>query len=63
MSQYSGYFEAMRRSHPVKVGDTINGKRVVMTYWQWTPGLGDVPLVVFAKPKVADVQAETKGEK
>jgi hypothetical protein len=40
----SGYFEAMRRTHPVKLGDIIDGKRVVETYWQWTPADGDVPM-------------------
>lgn len=40
----SGYFEAMRRTHPVKLGSIIDGKRVVETYWQWTPENGDVPM-------------------
>lgn len=40
----NGYFAAMRRSHPIKLGDTIDGKRVVMTAWRCKPGLGDVPI-------------------
>jgi hypothetical protein len=40
----TGYFAAMRRAHPIKLGDTIDGKRVVMTAWRCKPGLGDVPI-------------------
>lgn len=40
----NGYFAAMRRSHPIKLGDTIDGKRVVMTAYRHQPGLGDVPI-------------------
>jgi hypothetical protein len=40
----SGYFEAMRRTHPVKLGEIIDGKRVVATFWQWTPENGNVPM-------------------
>jgi hypothetical protein len=40
----SGYFEAMRRTHPVKLGEVINGKQVVETFWQWSPEKGDVPM-------------------
>ena len=40
----SGYFEAMRRTHPVKLGEVIEGKRVVETFWRWTPEDGDVPM-------------------
>jgi hypothetical protein len=40
----TGYFAAMRRAHPIKLGDTIDGKRVMMTAWTCKPGLGDVPI-------------------
>lgn len=40
----SGYFEAMRRTHPLKLGEVIDGKRVVETFWQWSPEKGDVPM-------------------
>jgi hypothetical protein len=40
----TGYFAARRRAHPIKLGDTIDGKRVVMTAWRWKPGIGDVPI-------------------
>jgi hypothetical protein len=40
----NGYFESMRKSHPVKLGDMIEGKKVVATFWQWTPKAGDLPM-------------------
>lgn len=39
-----GFFDAMRRSHPVSLGEVLNGKRVVEVFWQWTPENGDVPM-------------------
>jgi hypothetical protein len=39
-----GFFDAMRRTHPVKLGEVFDGKRVVETFWQWTPDNGDVPM-------------------
>ncbi len=39
-----GLFQAMRRVHPVNLGDQIDGKRVIETFWQWTPENGDVPM-------------------
>lgn len=46
--QQRGFFEAMRKSHPIKVGDVIEGKRVVMTCWEWTPNGGDKPIFQLA---------------
>lgn len=40
----SGYFEAMRLCHPLKIGETFGGKRIVETFWQWTPEKGDEPM-------------------
>jgi hypothetical protein len=42
--EMSGYFESMRRTHPVKLGEVIDGKRVVETFWQWTRENGNVPM-------------------
>ena len=39
-----GYFEAMRKSHPIKLGELIDGKRVIETFWQWSPDDGNVAM-------------------
>lgn len=39
MGAKGGFFDSMRRSHPVKLGDTIHGKRVVSTYNVSGPGI------------------------
>jgi hypothetical protein len=53
----SGYFEAMRRTHPKKLGEVIDGKRVVETFWQWTPENGDVPMYRLEGETVARTSA------
>jgi Lar family restriction alleviation protein len=30
--------------HPVRLGEIVEGKRVVMTCWEWTPESGNVPV-------------------
>jgi len=40
----SSYFEAMRRMHPMQLGETVDGKRVVATFWEWRPEQGNVPM-------------------
>jgi hypothetical protein len=40
----AGYFATMRRNHPVKLGEIINGKRVVETCWQRCQDDGDHPV-------------------
>lgn len=40
----NGYFDMMRRNHPIQVGELVDGKRVVETFWQWSPEKGDVPM-------------------
>jgi len=44
----SGYFATMRKLHPVQVGETIDGKRVVMTCWRWSKETGDLPVYRLA---------------
>lgn len=39
-----GYFDMMRRNHPVRVGEVVNGKKVVCAFWEWTYEHGDRPL-------------------
>lgn len=39
-----GFFEAMRRAHPLRIGDCIEGKRIVVTFWEWSPENGNVPM-------------------
>lgn len=39
-----GFFETMRRAHPLKIGDCIEGKRIVLTFWEWSPENGNVPM-------------------
>ena len=34
----------MRKTHPIKLSEIIDGKRVVETFWQWTPQNSDVPM-------------------
>ena len=33
-----GYFNPLRHSHPVKLGDIIDGKRVVETFYKYVDG-------------------------
>lgn len=40
----NGFFESMRRAHPLKLGDLIDGKKVVATFWSWSPEAGNVPM-------------------
>ena len=40
----SGYFEMMRRNHPVLVGQVIDGKRVIRVCWEWTLVNGNRPI-------------------
>jgi hypothetical protein len=58
-SQPASYLETMRRLHPVRLGDVIDGLRVVETFWRSSPEEGDVPCYklqgdreprVFTKP-------------
>ena len=56
--------ETMRRIHPVKLGETIDGKRVVMTCWRWSKDTGDVPAYQLAGESDLRLlkRAERKGE-
>ena len=38
MSLNQGYFDSLRNSHPVMLGDTVNGKRVVQTSYVYKKG-------------------------
>jgi DnaJ-class molecular chaperone len=58
----SGYFESMRRTHPVKLGDVIDGKKVVKTCYQSTPE-GDVPVFSLADESVTYRQCTRCGGK
>jgi hypothetical protein len=58
-SQPASHLETMRRLHPVRLGDVIDGLRVVETFWRSSPEEGDVPCYklqgereprVFTKP-------------
>lgn len=40
----NGYFTSMRRNHPVKLGEVINSKRVVETFWFNCDEDGDQPV-------------------
>jgi hypothetical protein len=35
--------DAYRAIHPLRLGDLVDGKRVIETFWEWSPDRGDVP--------------------
>lgn len=40
----NGYFDMMRRNHPIRVGEVVDGKKVVCAFWEWTYEHGDRPM-------------------